>query len=448
MMARSERTRAVGCVLLLVGVLVGVVGAAGTAGAAARRTAPPAPIQHVIVVIQSGHSFDNYFGTRPGVDGIPAGVCEPVAAKSRTCVRPYHLKSGQARAALSLTGGITKSAIDGGRMDGFVSAQPNASTGSVAMGYFDRSDLPFYWSLADRFTLFDHFYAASQGGALPNRIAAIAGQDAGVTKNTAPPTGIDVPTVFDQLDRAGLSWKFYVQNSVGPTATGTKSTDPLLAFPRLMQSKADSSRIVSSSDYFTDLIHGSLPAVSFVTTTAESERSPQSPALGESFVKSIVDALMQSPDWDHSALLLTYDDAGGWYDNVVPPVVGGQQLGLRVPAILVSPYARAGAVDSEQTDTAAIPAFVDQVFHLPLLSAQAAAAGSLMTGLETRAHPGAAVIEPSPAPVVARHSVLVVYVLYLGALLGMIALIILAFRRPHWWPFDFLDRQPPHGVGP
>ena len=155
-----------------------VFGQATTAGAGASHPAagqhsttpvPPA-IQHVIVVMQSGHSFDNYFGTRPGVDGIPARVCQRVQVNSTSCVKPYHLSSDQARAGLTDTLRVTSKAIDQGKMDGFVNAQPNATIGSLAMGHFNGADLPYYWNLADRFTLFDHFFAASQAGALPNRL--------------------------------------------------------------------------------------------------------------------------------------------------------------------------------------------------------------------------------------------------------------------------------------
>jgi phospholipase C len=414
---------------------------ATTVGAATSRTTvaahrpaaakTPSAIQHVIVVMQSGHSFDNYFGTRAGVDGIPAGVCQRVQVNSKSCVKPYHLSSDQARAGLTDTGRVTRNALDQGKMDGFVSAQPNASIGSLAMGHLDGSDLTYYWNLADRFTLFDHFYAASQAGGLPNRLVAVSGQTAGLESNTPPPTGISVPTVFDQLDQAHLSWKYYVQGyPFQPVTPGDRSRVPLLSIPSMTSSPAMANRIVNSGQYFTDLASGHLPAVSYVSSSSgDSERSPQSPAQGEAFVESLINALMQSSSWSHTALLLTYDDSGGWYDHAVPPTVGGVTWGVRVPTILVSPYARAGHVDSQQADTASIPGFVDQAFHLPALTPQITTAGDLMSGLDLHQQPIGPAIQSHVTLVGARPAVPLIYVLYLGALLVAGLVIALAFRR-------------------
>jgi phospholipase C len=400
-----------------------------TQSGAATHVSSDDAIQHVIVVMQSGHSFDNYFGTRAGVDGLPTKPsCEPVAG-SASCVSPYHLSSDQARAGLSDTYRVTSKAIDGGKMDGFVSAQPNASIGSVAMGYFDRSDLPYYWSLADRFTLFDHFNATSEGGALANRVVAVTGQDDGIKSSAPPPGGIAGTTVFDQLDTAGLSWKYYVQNYNGRSVStpGEKIRAPVLDMPAFTSTPADTARVVNSNQYFTDLTTGKLPAVSYVSGTVDSERSPQDPALGEAYVQSIINALMQSPEWNHTALLLTYDDSGGWYDHAVPPTIGSTMLGVRVPAILVSPYARPGFVDNSQTETASIPALIDQVFHLPTLSPQIPGVGSLMSGINLHQQPIPPAIEPSQATALVRPNVSLIYVLYLGAFVVALAIIGLAF---------------------
>jgi phospholipase C len=440
--SRRRRMPVAVVLLTVTAAVAATVTPAAMAGAAASRPTVPAhrpevaksspAIQHVIIVMQSGHSFDNYFGARAGVDGIPAGVCQRVQVNSKSCVKPYHLSSDQARAGLTDTLRVTAKALDLGKMDGFVSAQPNATIGSLAMGHLDGSDLPYYWNLADRFTLYDHFFASSQAGGLPNRLAAVSGQTAGLTSNATPATGIAVPTVFDQLNAAHLSWKYYVQSyPFQPAVTaGDKSRVPLLAMPAVTGSPASASRIVNSGQYFTDLSTGHLPAVSYVASSSGySERSPQSPAQGQAFVESLVNALMQSSAWSHTALLLTYDDSGGWYDHAVPPTVGGVTLGLRVPAILVSPYSRAGRVDSQQLNTASIPGLIDQAFHLPPLTPQVAAAGDLMTGLDLQQLPISPAIQSHVTLVGARPAVPVIYVLYLGALVVAGLVIALAFRR-------------------
>ena len=201
------------------------------------------PIKHVIVVIQSGHSFDNYFGTRPGVDGLgdPSKIQIPLIAGNTTSASPYHLSPDQARAGLTDTLRQTQKAVDGGKMDGFSRAQANISIGEVALGYYDSTDIPYYSSLADRFTLFDHFFAGSQGGSLPNRLVAVSGTSDDVTSNRVLGVGISVPTgtIFDQLNQHNLSWKYYIQGvqpcHARPPPPHARS--PVLGMPSIVDSR-------------------------------------------------------------------------------------------------------------------------------------------------------------------------------------------------------------------
>ena len=224
--------------------------------------------------------------------------------------------------------------------------------------------------------------------------------------------------MFDQLDRAGLSWKYYVEGYKGvqqAAAAGQQSEAPVLAMPTIAGDPARASHIVDTNQYFDDLLDGKLPAVSYVAGTVDSERSPLDPTLGEYFVQSLVNALMQSSAWKDTVLLLTYDSSGGWYDNVAPPVMGGQAQGIRVPMLMVSPFARAGVVDHSDLNTTAIPGMIDQVFGLPVLTSQSAAVGSLLSGADLGQTPITPLIAPLPggATVAARPNVLVVYGLYL-----------------------------------
>lgn len=395
------------------------------------------PIKHVIVVIQSGHSFDNYFGTRPGVDGLgdPSKIQIPLIAGNTTSASPYHLSPDQARAGLTDTLRQTQKAVDGGKMDGFSRAQANISIGEVALGYYDSTDIPYYSSLADRFTLFDHFFAGSQGGSLPNRLVAVSGTSDDVTSNRVLGVGISVPTgtIFDQLNQHNLSWKYYIQGynpSTKTTATAI-ARSPVLGMPSIVDSPSNLARVTSTSQYFVDLDKGQLPDVSYITGVSDSERSPQDPAQGEAFVRSLINALMQSNEWNSTALLLTYDDSGGWYDHVAPPTVDGVELGPRVPAILVSPYARAGYVDSTQLDTAAIPGLIDSVFKLPPLTSEVADGGSVLTGLDVTQQPISPDIGPAngSTATLVRPAVGTIYVLYLGVLLVAILLLLFATFR-------------------
>jgi phospholipase C len=393
------------------------------------------PIKHVIVVIQSGHSFDNYFGTRPGVDGLGnlSKIHIPLIANNTTSASPYHLSPDQARAGLVDTLRSTQEAVDGGKMDGFSRAQHNITIGETALGYYDSTDIPYYSSLADRFTLFDHFFASSQAGSLPNRLVAVEGQTDNVTSNRVLGVGISGETIFDQLTTANLSWKFYVQGYNPAKTPNTAAIDrtPLLGMPTIRNTPSNLARVTSTSQYFVDLDKGQLPAVSYITGVADSERSPQDPAQGEAFVRSLINGLMQSNEWNSTALLLTYDDSGGWYDHVAPPTVDGVTLGPRVPAILVSPYARAGYVDSSQLDTASIPGLIDSVFKLNPLTTQVADGGSILTGLDLHQQPIAPDIGPANGTeaTLVRPAVGTIYVLYLGVLLAAILLLLLATFR-------------------
>ena len=438
----SRRARLIAAALIVLGGALGPRALAFMSGDSHPPAAAP-QINHIIVVVQSHHSFDNYFGTRPGVDGIPTGVCEPLSTGSRTCVKPFALSGDQSRAGLNDNARSMSQAIDGGKMDGFVTAQHNTATGTTAMGYYDSSAVGYYSALADHYTLFDHFFAATPGGSLANRLFAVAGQAGPATDGTLPSGGIAVPTIFDQLKKAGLTWKFYVQNyqPSAPADIATQDRVPLLAMPRVTSDPTMAKQIVDLEHYYQDLQTGDLPAVSYVASSIDSERPPQNPAGGEAFIRSLLNALMQNGAWSSTAVIVTYDDAGGWYDHAAPPTVTPsapglpltgtpQRLGLRVPTLLISPYARAGVVDHDQADTASIPRFIEDNWHLAPLTARDATAGSLAGGLDMQQAPLPAgiVSAPSPAAAFVRPHVMVVFALYLGALALVVILVVTAIR--------------------
>ena len=416
MSALVGTTAALGCLVQ------GAAGASATNAAGRSLEGASGRIQHLIVIIQSHHSFDNYFAGYPGAAGVPAGVCVPTGS-GVGCVKPFTLDSSQSKAGLNDSAASMARAIDGGAMDGFVRAQANAQVGETTMGHYSPSELDYYWSLAKRFTLFDHFFAATPGGSFPNRLFAIAGQDGGFT-TAAGAEGADPPTIFAELGAKGISWKYYVQG-LTPSAKAAPSSSqrrlvPLLAMPKAMSDPAISSRVTGAGQYFTDLESGNLPAVSYIAGTSSSEQPPQDPRKGEAFVRTIVNALMQSPDWATSAVLLTWDDAGGWYDHVVPPMVGSnppQQLGLRVPAILISPFSRSGVVVHQQMDTTSILRFIERNWGLAPLTSRDASAASVAAGLDLsrKPIPPQVSLAVAVAPTVTAGSNWRVYAFYLGS---------------------------------
>ena len=421
------------CVSLLVatGVCVGLV---ATAPSVAATTGTATPIKHIVVLMQSGHSFDNYFGTYPGANGISSGICLPASTlkpKAHACVRPYHL-GGAPVTDLDHGYGTWARQYDGGRMDGFVSAYRRLGlSGVTAMGYYDQRDIPFYWNVARNYVLFDHFFSSAPVGVRLNRFWWVAGRATPGGGEKIPPAGYgQIPTIFDRLTAAGLSWKIYVQNydpNVTYRAPGSGNLSsqisrvPLVDFARFIDKPELASYISDASTYYTDLRRGTLPAVAFMTTSGSSENPPGSPQAGQQFVYQTVSALEMSSYWSTSAFMWTYDNWGGWYDNVKPP----PGWGFRVPALLVSAYARHGYVDRTAMDYTAILKFIEDNWHLAALSSRDAQSPGLASAFDFSRPPRPAVLLgyqlTTKAPPNAKTGV--VYSVYAGELLLVIAVI-------------------------
>lgn len=402
----NARLRAIVLVAASASAALGV--ALGSMGAAASESAPqPAtPVEHFIYVMQGSATFDHYFGTYAGADGTPPDACQPLA--SADCVEPFALH-GTEPAPLSDIGGLEGAQYNDGAMDGFAAAFEAAGRDRRApMGYFDRRDLPVSWRLADDYVLFDRFYAASQLGARTNRsfwVAAAPPRTVATTDTSA--ATIDQPTIFDRLESAGVSWKFYVQDydpaetfqARGGSRPVTQTVRvPLLEQERFVTDPALTSHIVDLAEYRSDLAAGTLPAVSFVAASRSGERSPASIPAGQRLLGGLVDALAASRYWTSSAMLITYDSPGGWYDHVPPPTsADGGLLGFRVPALLVGAHVRSGVVDSTPLDSTAGLAFVEHNWGLEPLSARDAGSIGLGSAFDFAAPArDASIIAPAP----------------------------------------------------
>jgi phospholipase C len=361
------------------------------APAEAVATAPRTPIRHLVMLMQENHSFDNYFGTYPDADGIPADICMPVRPGSpdKGCVKPHHLGARPLRDH-SHDHKTALRQLNGGKMDGFVRAlQVRRQDGEVAMGYYDRRDLPFHWAVADEYVLFDRFFSSSLEGGDANHMFWVSGR----------PTPDNGPTIFDRLQERGISWKFYVAGhdprinirtppSRRDARWGRVLDDvPILKLTRFTDDRRLASRIVDLDQYHKDLQEGTLPAVSFVIAYGASEHPPGDLALGQRLVRSLVNGLMASSAWKHSAFLYTYDDWGGWYDHVRPPKVDASGYGFRVPALLISPYARRGHVDHTQLDQTAGIKFIEENWGLPPLGSRDAAAKTFTAAFDFSSPP-------------------------------------------------------------
>lgn len=419
---------------------------AGAALAATNAHASATPVKHFIVLLQENHTFDNYFGTYPGADGIPAGVCMPVNARAGAtpCVRPFHI-GNKSIVDLDHSESSARLELDNGRLDGFVSAQMlRSADGAQSMGYYDGRNVPFYWNIADRYVLFDHFFSSSLGGSFLNHVYWVAAGTGNATQQV-PASGLQITTIFDRLQQAGVSWKFYVQN-YDPTInyrTLPHLTDanrasqavwsPLLDIPRFLDNPALRSHIVDMKQYYSDLRNGTLPAVAYMAPSGASEHPPGSLVTGQRFVRGLLNSLMSSSAWDSSAFMVAYDDWGGWYDHVLPPRRGPNGDGLRVPAMLISPYAREHFIDHSTLDFTSMLKFIEQNWRLQPLGRLDATAGSLMRAFDFQQPPRPPEIIPlqraTPPPPAATVRNALLFSLYGLGVAGAVGLIIVAGLR-------------------
>ena len=391
------------------------------------------PVQHFIYLMQGPRTFDNYFGTYPGADGIPTDTCQPrtVGGPVADCVRPYALHD-KAPAPLYPSQSIVEAQINDGRMDGFVSAYTRQGRdGTTAMGHYDARDLPFAWAAARSYVLFDRFFSAVPYGTATERSYWVS---------AAAPDAGGRPTIFDRLQQAGVSWKFYVEdyrpgeNFRTPDATQPVRV-PLLGYARFIDDPALAAHIVDLDQYYRDLDNGTLPSVAYIASSGSSERSARAIPPGQELIRSLSTQLALSRYWDSSALLWTHDGSGGWYDHVAPPPAADGPRGLRVPAVLISAYARTGYVDHRVLDSSSALRFIEDNWNLEPLGGRDTSAAGLTAAFDFSAapRPPEVLAAPTARPAVRPVHSLIVYGIYGGALAGAAALVavaaLLAARR-------------------
>ncbi len=407
------------------------------------------PIQHFIVVMQQNHTFDNYFGTYPGANGIPKNTCIPTSLSQQgggPCVAPFKLAnypmSDLAHSDITFAG-----QFQNGKMNGFVDTLSKLNQdGKLSMGYYDGSDIPFYWNLADQYVLFDNYFSSAHTGSIANRLLWVSGQPGDGT-NRIPSNGFDMPTIFDSLQARGISWKFYIKD-YNPKLDYRSLANldylppqvqwaPVLDIGRFRDDPNLSSHIVDLNEYYSDLEKGTLPAVSYVLLLGASEHPMSEMSLGERAVKTMLDTLMQSSAWKSSAFFITYDDWGGWYDHVAPPQVDNAGLGFRVPAMLVSPYARMGYIDHTQLEHTSILKFIEENWNIPPLATRDAKANNFTSAFDFTAAARPPILIPAtreaPPPRIEPRRI-VIYAAYGAAILFALLIFMRAFSAKEKLP--------------
>ncbi len=349
------------------------------------------PIDTIVLVMQENRTFDHYFSslTVPGqtVDGAAPDATQPDPLDPTKTVSRFHQTAYCFDNPAESWDEVHRE-VDGGAMDRFAienaAADPqNDPQGLRSLGYYDETDLPYYYALARAFAISDRHFSSVQANSWTNRLYYMAGTSYGDTKNVVPDHQLDakgnlVPNLFTRLNDAKITWAFYVQDIASLAILNT-------TFGRNI------SQVLPFEQYFTDAAAGTLPQVVFVEGSdmhggvSPDEDPPADYQVGQAMVASIVDALTKSPQWPHAAMFLSYDEQGGFYDHVPPPPAcipddyppaldpGGfdaqyDQLGLRIPLFVISPYAKRGYVSHEVTDHTSLLRFVAARFGLPALT--------------------------------------------------------------------------------
>jgi phospholipase C len=370
------------------------------AAASSPRTGSLKDIEHVVILMQENRSFDHYFGTLSAVRGFGDRhhrkvFSQPTGAGGK--IHPWHLPTG-CLPDITHSWGPQHRSWNGGRMNGFVSSREPVNGSEIApeaMGYYKRSDLPFYYGLADAFTICDAYHCSVIGPTDPNRLMSMSGTiDPGgrhggplLQTNLAGRSGLfSWTTMPERLEHKGLSWKVY-------TSPGGGILDNVLTyFKQYTPGSTLAQRGLQPTypdDFLADLEHNRLPRVSWILTGVTDTEHPgfSSPAVGELAARQIIEAIVSHPKiWRKTALFVTWDENGGFFDHVRPPTApkgthgewltvaklpdsaegirGPIGLGFRVPMLVVSPFSRGGLVCSDTFDHTSTLRFLEARFRV------------------------------------------------------------------------------------
>jgi phospholipase C len=419
--AATSLVGVVAALLLLIGVLTVGSGRSPIAQKAGAAATGIQKIKHVVIVMMENRSFDSYFGTYPGAAGIPMQNGVPTVCNlnpvTHICQKPYvdhnDVVEGGPHAS-----GVSKHDIDGGKMDGFVDSAVVVKSNCVArqddcsegpgsstdvMGYHTASDIPNYWSYAKNYVLQDHMFEAVASWSGPAHLFMVSGWSANCATHSPSSCVNDIqnpgPMPVDQdptktvpypgspiyawtdltylLFKQHVSWGYYVTPGTEPDCENDASISciPVPQSPRTLgiwnplpyfdtvQANGQVGNVQSVSNFYSAAKAGTLPSVSWVVPSGDnSEHPPSATRDGQSYVTSLVNAVMRGPNWSSTAIFVTWDDWGGFYDHLAPPSVDANGYGIRVPGLVISPYAKKGFVDHQTLSFDAYLKFIEDDF--------------------------------------------------------------------------------------
>jgi phospholipase C len=367
-------------------------------------------IEHIVVLMMENHSFDNYLGVLGRGDGLPRDAAgKPTPALPDGTGHFIHSfpmpTTCQLKSLPSQTWEASHISLGDNDNSGFVTA-----CGPVAMGYFTPHDIPFYAGLARTYPLSDRWFASCLAQTYPNRRFLMAATAAGIIDTTAasitappPPNGV----IMERLEAHGIPWMNYYNDITAA-----------FLFPTFMATRGD--KIAHMDRFYRDAANGTLPGVAFVDPAfddkyGESEENPADIRVGEQFAAKVVHAITNGKAWDKTVLIWLYDEHGGYYDHVVPPaaiapdsippklppgsIAGGyDRYGFRVPAAIISPYAKKDYVSHVVHDHTSILKLVETKWNLPALTFRDANADDLLDSLDLDGPPAFADPPELPEP--------------------------------------------------
>ena len=358
------------------------------------------PITHIVVVMKENRSFDHLLGNlstsgQPDADAIPSTFTNP--DKAGAPVAPFHLETTCVNMDPGHQWNEMHRQVNGGAMNGFVvnGADTTGGDGHFVMGNYTADDLPFYYWLANTYAINDHHFASARSGTWPDRNFLLLGTADGIKCTYCGLPNPATRTIFDALDDAGVSWGVYTDS------------DP---FDGTLGWSAPHAGLYGFSDFQTALRAGTLPSVSFVDSVAwvQDEHPTADVQVGEAWTRLVYQAVTSSPLWPGRARIWTYDEAGGFSDHLPPPndaciARPGNpadtpffELGVRVPLVVVSPYAKAHHASHVVQEHTAITRFIEAVFGLPALTARDANSDALLDMFAFDGEPG--LLHPPAAP--------------------------------------------------
>ncbi len=371
-------------VLRSLGALAGVAGASRLLAACGGGEDGTAGITNVVLLMMENRSYDHWMGARSMVEGKPgdgltasmsnmtaASVAIPVfpATPDTYCVPdpPHGWNSSHLQFA-------------GGANTGFITEHQADHPGDPSvMQYMQRADLPVTYALADAYASSDRWFASVMGPTWPNRMYWLSGTSMGMTSNDVPDGGYTAPTIFDRLDAIGVDFRVYY---------GDLPFVPLLSGVKV----SFDGKLQRMKQFFTDAAAGTLPPVAYVDPPFAygDDHPPHDVSFGQAVIASVYNALAASPQWNNTLLVITYDEHGGFFDHVPPPAGqpdehaadGFDQLGFRVPALVIGPYAKSGHVSSVVRNHASALKHLEGMFGTEPLTMRTTAAADLSEMLD------------------------------------------------------------------